>query len=136
MKRHLIYHTQVAVNETNSDHSICIKTLNEQSIHTAMQSISRDGLTITCDQQDLVQILPNTSSVSLKQPIQLPVSFTLKDTVEAQCNVVCVRRLSKDIFQVDMRFTNLKTRDEELVDEYVEQSLKLKQNTDFFSEAA
>ena len=124
MKRHLIYHTQIAVNESNNAAEfVCIKTENNAVIEASLQLISKDGLTITCNQHTLHKLLPNTPSVSPKQPVLLPVSFTLDKKIDSSCNVICIRRLSKDTFELEMTFKDMDEKSTELVDQYVEKLL-------------
>jgi len=127
MKRHLIYHTQISVNDDQAKSNPVSIQLNDQSeVHSSLESISKDGLTLNCDQQTLHRLLPNNISVSPKQPVLLPVSFTLYENIDTMCNVVYVRRLSKDTFQLEMRFQEISERESDLVDQYVEDTLKRK----------
>lgn len=125
MKRNLIYHTHIHLGE-----KINILTSKNETVTTELEAISRDGMTITCDQQTLSALMPNTASVAPKRAVILPVCFTLNqvdDEIKVQCNVECVRRLSRDMFQLDMRFREISDQDFELIDRYIEQSLRPQQ---------
>jgi len=137
MKRHLIYHTPVELNQTGiGNDRVSIGTNTHASLNTSIQTISKDGMTITCDQHDLQLLLPNRVCISPKQPVQLPISFTLTKKIQASCNIVCVRRLSKNIFQLELRFNHMKEKDEELLDYHIEKLLKLKYNEENITKVA
>lgn len=123
MKRNLIYHTHIPLGE-----KVTIETEQNYTTKTDLESISRDGITVICNQLTLNQILPNAASVAPKQPVALPVSFTLGqgERIKASCNVVAVRRLSKDTFQMVMRFREISEEHFELVDHYIESILNEK----------
>jgi hypothetical protein len=125
MKRNLIYHTHIHLGE-----KIDVLTSKNETVTTELEALSRDGMTITCDQKTLSALMPNTASVAPKRAVILPVCFTLNkinDEIKVRCNVVCVRRLSRNIFQLDMRFREISAQDFELIDHYIEQSLRQQQ---------
>ena len=125
MKRNLIYHTHIQPGE-----SIQIRANGSDSVETELDAISRDSLTVTCNQKTLDILLPNTASVAPKQAVILPVSFSLNqsdDEIDAQCSVVSVRRLSKDTFCMDMRFREISSQDYASIDDYIEKSLQRQQ---------
>jgi len=134
MKRNLIYHTHIQPGE-----SIQIQANGSESVETELDAISRDSLTVTCSQKTLDILLPNTASVAPKQAVLLPVSFRLNQSskeIDAQCSVVSVRRLSKDIFCMDMRFREISTKDYESIDDYIEKSLQRQQKQPSLAKAA
>lgn len=121
MKRNLIYHTHIRLGK-----QITIETGQKNTAKTDLEAISRDGITINCDRSMLDQLLPNTASVIPKQPVSLSVSFNLDGSsgkVKANCNVVAVRRLSRDTYQMVMRFQDISECHFERVDRYIENSL-------------
>ena len=134
MKRNLIYHTHIQPGE-----SILIRANGSESVETELGAISRDSLTVTCSQKTLDILLPNTSSVAPKQAVILPVSFRLKPTgeeIDAKCSVVSVRRLSKDIFCMDMKFREISAQDYESIDNYIEKGLQRQQKQPSYSKVA
>ena len=124
MKRQLIYHTPIALDSRNFKASEA-SVLSGKGVHerASIKTISRDGICLNCDQATLQRLLPNTCSVSPKQPVKLEVSFKLENFLQIEANVICVRRLSKDTFQMEMRFDNLETACESEIDLYIENSL-------------
>jgi hypothetical protein len=134
MKRNLIYHTHIQPGE-----NIQIRANGSESVDTELNAISRVSLTVKCDQKTLDILLPNTSSVAPKQAVILPVSFRLNqfgDEIDAQCSVVSVRRLSKDIFYMDMKFKEISTQDYDSIDDYIEKSLQRQQRQTVYSQVA
>ncbi len=99
--------------------------LSEQGVHerTSIKTISRDGICLNCDQETLQRLLPNTASVAPKQAVKLEVSFKLENFLKIDANVVYVRRLSKDTFQLELRFDHLSVESESEIDAYIERSL-------------
>ena len=134
MKRNLIYLTHIQPGE-----NIQIRTNGSEPVETELDAISRDSLTVTCSQKTLDILLPNTSSVAPKQAVILPVSFRLNQSdneIDAQCSVGSVRRLSKDIFCLDMKFREISEQDYESIDQYVEKSLQRQQRQTGFANVA
>ena len=124
MKRQLIYHTPIAL-DSRAFHTSEASVFSDHGIHehATIKTISRDGICLNCEQNTLHRLLPNTSSVSPKQPVKLEVSFRLESFLQVAANVICVRRLSKDTFQLELRFDDLDPRAEAEIDEYIEHSL-------------
>ena len=122
MKRNLIYHTHIQLGE-----KIEIRANKKSVTQTELEAISRDGMTVKCNQQTLDLLLPNTPSVAPKQAVILPVSFSLNQldkVIDTHCSIISVRRLSKDTFQLDMRFREISAQNYESIDHYIEASLK------------
>jgi len=137
MKRQLIYHTQIAVKETKrvNDH-VMIYTQNATPLNTSLTRISRDGIAITCGRQTIEELLPNHYQVAPKQPVSLSAHFKIYEEIQTSCQVFSVRRLAKDTFQIDMKFCELTTREEELIDQYMAHSLQKQNVTHKFKEVA
>lgn len=134
MKRNLIYHTHIQPGE-----SIQIRANGSESVATELDAISRDSLTVTCNQKTLDILLPNTASVAPKQAVILPVSFRLNQSdseIDAQCSVVSVRRLSKDIFCMDMKFREISEQDYDAIDTYIENNLQRQKKHSGFAKVA
>jgi len=138
MKRALIYHSKIAVKQTKRINSqVDIFTQGDSvAISTSLQNVSRDRITITCDQFSLQQLLPNHAQVSPKQPVSLKVNFTIYKKIDMSCHVISVRRLSKDTFQMDMMFKELDEHSENLIDKYMNYSLKKKNESVGYREVA
>ena len=121
MKRNLIYHTHIAV-----ENIVAVETSSGEC-NTQLEAIARDGLTLTCNRKTLDQLLPNTVSISPKQPKNLNIHFQLNDAFEAiqsSCEVYSLRRLARDTFQLDMHFNALEEKHFKQIDNYIENSLK------------
>jgi hypothetical protein len=122
MKRQLIYHTHVNTSPTNKI-EVCVNT-DFTSIHCYLDRVSRDGLTLSCDAETLRKIMPNKASVAPKDPITLTTAFTLTDSIEAQCRVIFARRVSKDHFILELKFTEINEQATLHLDNYIEENLK------------
>jgi c-di-GMP-binding flagellar brake protein YcgR len=121
MKRNLIYHTHIPVNNT-------VTTKTERGQYTTeLGCLSRDGMVLTCNRNTLDKMFPNTVSIAPRQPKKIVAAFTLPgDTklIETACEVYSLRRLSRDLFELTMKYDDLSEEDYELVDQYVESKLK------------
>lgn len=121
MKRNLIYHTHIAIENK------VIVSSDTGDIDTKLEAIARDGLTLTCNRETLDKLLPNTAVIAPKQPKTLELSFQLDnqaDIIQSLCEVYCLRRLSRDTFQLDLRFNALEEKHFEQIDHYIERSLR------------
>lgn len=120
MKHNLIYHAHIAMHKhvlAGNDHA---------KYNTHLEALARDGISLRCDRDTLASLLPNTSSIAPRQPKQLEVNFVLPQNdyiVQCQCEVYSLRRISKDCFQLDMKFHNLSTEQDQAIDNYIEAQL-------------
>lgn len=128
MKRHLIYYTHVNTNRNQKD-AIRVQTrvLGEQNqahgISCLLDRISRDGMTLSCDESTLNQLMPKKSPLAPKNPLTLATMFSLKEDIQAKCRVIYSRRLSKNQFVLELKFFELAERDMDLIDQFIEKSL-------------
>jgi c-di-GMP-binding flagellar brake protein YcgR len=84
-------------------------------------------MVLTCNRNTLDKMFPNTVSIAPRQPKKIVAAFTLPgDTklIETACEVYSLRRLSRDLFELTMKYDDLSEEDYELVDQYVESKLK------------
>lgn len=120
MKHNLIYHAHITMHKhvlAGNDHA---------KYNTQLEALARDGINLRCDRDTLASLLPNTSSIAPRQPKQLEVNFVLPHNdyiVQCQCEVYSLRRISKDCFQLDMKFHNLSAEQDQALDSYIEAQL-------------
>jgi hypothetical protein len=121
MSKSLIYHTLI-----NTHGEVLINTSDKVVVSTRMEGLARNGLMLHCDSKTLDNLFPRTSSISPKQSQTLDISFGLAEVgkIEAQCEVISVRRLAKDTFELDLRFSEVNDRAIHVVDHYVERKLR------------
>lgn len=121
MKRNLIYHTRIPVNNV-------VATRTESGdFQTRFERIARDGMTLSCDRATLDQLFPNTVSIAPRQPKRMEVKFSLpgqQQQIEASCEVFSLRRLSRDCFELEMHFQQLDEQDFQWIDQYIETNLR------------
>jgi hypothetical protein len=118
MKRNLIHHAHVPISKERSEKSTLLN-----GVKTKLHSIGRDGFTIVCDQQKLIELLPNPSAVSPKTAVRFTSEFTLPGfdkSMMTQCEAYYARRLSRDSFQMSLKFVALSAEQIEIIDEFVE----------------
>jgi hypothetical protein len=128
MKRHLIYHSHVSTRSADYN-TVCVEaciagSANKQTATCQLDRISRDSMTLRCDQMTLNQLLPNKSGIAPKNPVSLSTSFHLDETVQANCRIIYTRRLSKDQFVLELKFSELAEKDQHLIDMFIEKSLR------------
>lgn len=117
MKRNLIYHTHIS-----ADTPVCVKAIDNHQYNGYLNAIGRDGATLTCDRNTLDSLLPNCSFIAPKQPAKLSISFQLDETeqdIQADCEVIYVRRISRDQFALELRFKDLDDQGFAKVDGFV-----------------
>lgn len=122
MKRQLIYHTYVNTNPSNKI-EVCVNT-DATETKCNLARVSRDGLSLSCDAETLHKIMPNKTSIAPKDPITISVLFSLAENIEAKCRVILSRRLSKDLFIMDLKFIEINENAMMHLDSYIEEKLR------------
>tara|TARA_R110002167_G_scaffold282447_2_gene487691 strand:+ start:283 stop:768 length:486 start_codon:yes stop_codon:yes gene_type:complete len=122
MKKQLIYHTYVNTNPSNKI-AVCVETDSTQT-NCYLDRVSRDGLSLSCDTETLHKIMPNKASIAPKDPIVLSVLFTISNNIEAKCRVILARRLSKNQFIMDLKFTEINESAMLHLNNYIEENLR------------
>jgi hypothetical protein len=128
MKRQLIYHTHVITNRQQSK-PVQVQTRligdnnSSATISCSLDRISRDGMTLSCDELTLNQLMPKKACVAPKNPITLVTDFSLDEKIHANCRVIYTRRLSKNQFVLELKFFELAERDMNLIDQFIEKCL-------------
>ena len=134
MKRHLIYHTHVITNG-QQENAIRVQTralgsdMKSEETSCLLDRISRDGMTLSCDESSLHQLMPKKSCAAPKNPLSIATNFCLEGNIQANCRVVFARRLSKNQFILELKFFELAEKDMNLIDQFVEKSLNRQQNS-------
>ena len=121
MKRNLIHHTHIPIAKERADKATLLN-----GVRTKLQSIGRDGFSIICDQQRLTELLPNPVSVSPKSAVRFTSEFTLPGhdkSMITQCEAFYARRLSRDSFQMNLKFIALSAEHIAAIDAFVETCL-------------
>lgn len=121
MKRNLIYHTHIPIVKERADKDTLLN-----GVRTKLQSIGRDGISIICDQQRLTELLPNPASVSPKSAVRFTSEFTLPGhdkSMSTECEAFYARRLSRDSFQMSLKFVALSAEHIAAIDSFVETCL-------------
>lgn len=122
MKRQLIYHTYVNTNPSNKI-EVCVNT-DATETKCNLARVSRDGLSLSCNAETLHKIMPNKTSIAPKDPITTSVLFSLAENIEAKCRVILSRRLSKDLFIMDLKFIEINENAMMHLDSYIEEKLR------------
>lgn len=95
-------------------------------VRTKLQSIGRDGFSIICDQERLIDLLPNPVNVSPKSAVRFTCEFNLPGydkSLITQCEAFYARRLSRDSFQMSLKFLALNEEQNTIIDAFVAKHL-------------
>lgn len=94
-------------------------------MHCRASNLSRAGLMLSCDQQTVRQLIPNMlppapgNWIEVKTHFPVPVLPAQPVTVFAEGNIVHLRRISRDEFQVGIQFSEFEGNGFDYVDKYV-----------------
>lgn len=125
MRSSLIYHTPINLSDNQNNNTLAkIVTLKSKETNAEIKSISKDGLSLNCDMQTLASILPKGRSVSPKQPVKLNVSFPLESMIHCICDTIYSRRISKDCFQLELRFDEISEESKEMINNFINSRFK------------
>lgn len=121
MSRTLIYHTQLQI-----EGQATVKTSSTSDVSVELSSISKSGLLLKCNKQNLETLLPKQPSLAPKQTVATEAAFGLPEVgkVSAECEIVSVRRLSRDTFELQLNFSNPEQRSINAVEHFVERKLR------------
>lgn len=90
-----------------------------------VSNLSRSGVMIACDQETAKQLVPSMLTpspgnwVEVKTRFTVPVLPTQPVTVLADANIVHMRRIAKDEFQVGIQFSDFEGNGFDYIDRYV-----------------
>ncbi|MDG5499277.1 PilZ domain-containing protein [Marinobacter sp. BGYM27] len=112
---------------TNIEVTVCNPNGNQLVCHTA--NLSRAGMLVECDSDHVRDILPGNSPIAPKKAVALDVKFAVpvvsvqSVNIEASCEIIHVRRVSKNRFQLGLQFTGFNGNGHDYVDQYVSRQL-------------
>ena len=97
--------------------------------HCTINNLSRAGLQIECTPETLDQLVPNGEPVAPHMAIPVQVTFTVpvgesdSACIRARCDVVTVRRIARDCFNVGMSFAEFEEDALPMLDHYINEQL-------------
>ncbi|MFE8072130.1 PilZ domain-containing protein [Marinobacteraceae bacterium S3BR75-40.1] len=100
------------------------------SVECACANLSRAGLMLSCTPDQVSQILPNNMTIAPRQAVRLHARFKLpvlsiqSVQISVACDVIYVRRVSRDCFQVGMHFVDFEGSGRDYVDQYMDRRLQ------------
>lgn len=121
MKRQLIYHTHVDTSHRNHIHVHV--TGNNGNTECSLDRVSRDSATLKCNGSTLSELMPNKTCSSPKDPINLNISFKVPQKIEVTGRVIYARRLSKNDFLIEIKFTEISESSSAYLDNFIDASL-------------
>lgn len=120
-KKNLRYYTRIP-----AQLEATISQQNSDNIIIAISNLSRAGLMLACDRVTLNKILPNTSAIIPREPVQFNVEFAIpviaiqSVIIKAKCNIIYTRRISRDSFQVGIEFESVENNGYSYIDQYID----------------
>jgi hypothetical protein len=117
-------------------------TADHLTVPGTIANISKAGLMIECNRQTIEDLIPRESTPSPKTPVRLEILFTLKQQTSirqqepleqgqktqtdlfAICNIIHVRRISRDVYHIGVEFLVFPNDDYAVVAQYVESRLQ------------
>ncbi|MCP5207515.1 MAG: PilZ domain-containing protein [Hahellaceae bacterium] len=125
MQTNLRYHNRVTTRL-----EAIMSTGKNQALIGTLANISKAGLMIECSRQVVEDLIPRDSTPSPKTPVRLEVAFDLwlsegqPEHLHSICNIIHVRRKSREIYQVGVEFLSFPHNDYAAVVKYVDQRLQ------------
>lgn len=90
-----------------------------------VSNLSRSGIMLSCNQETVKQLIPDMKApapgywIELKTRFSVPVIANQPVTVIADGNIVHMRRIARDKFQIGIQFSKFEGNGFEYVDRYV-----------------
>ncbi len=90
-----------------------------------VSNLSRTGVMISCDQETVKQLVPGMRApspghwIEVKTRFTVPVLPTQPVTVLADANIVHLRRIARDEFQIGIQFSEFEGNGFDYIDRYV-----------------
>lgn len=125
VRPNLRHHNRVATQLT-----VEVSTGDGLTAECESANLSRAGLMLVCTPEQVSQILPNDSPIAPRQAVRLHARFSLpvislqSVSVSVDCDVIYVRRVSRDCFQVGMEFVEFEGSGRDYVDQYIDRRLQ------------
>lgn len=94
-----------------------------------LTNLSRAGVMALCTPEMIKTLLPNGSSGGPRQAVRVTLGFDLpvinvqKVQVEAHCDVVYLRRISRNTFHLGMSFVDFEDRGQDYIDQFIDRQL-------------
>lgn len=94
-----------------------------------LTNLSRAGVMAVCTPDMVKLLLPGGAVVGPRQSVRVNVQFELpvlnvqKVQIEAQCDVVYLRRISRDTFHLGMSFVSFEDSGQDCIDQYIDRKL-------------
>lgn len=94
-----------------------------------LTNLSRAGVMALCSPDMVKTLLPRGASVGPRQAVRVKVQFDVpvvnvhKVQIEAECDVVYLRRVSRDTFHLGMSFVSFSDNGQQYLDQYIDKEL-------------
>ncbi|WP_227545903.1 PilZ domain-containing protein [Marinobacter fonticola] len=112
-----------------TDIDVTVINPDGESLVCKTANLSRAGMMVECESDRVQSLISDRWNVAPKDPVGLDVRFSVpvvtvqSVNIEAQCNVVHIRRISRKVFQLGLQFTHFEGNGHDYVDQYVSRLL-------------
>jgi len=110
--------------------SSCEETGGEASrLKCQLTNLSRAGVMAVCTPDMVKTLLPGGAVIGPRQSVRVKVQFEVpvlavqKVQIGALCDVVYLRRISRDIFHLGMSFVSFDDSGQDCIDQYIDRKL-------------
>lgn len=113
----------------STDIEVTVNHPNGMSVACKTANLSRAGMMVECDSERVQELIPDRQAVAPKDPVRLNIKFSVpvvavqSVNIEARCDVVHIRRISRKVFQLGLQFTDFEGNGHDYVDQYVSRLL-------------
>lgn len=109
--------------------SVTIEKTDGSSLDCIISNLSRTGIMISCNQELVRELVPGQKApvpgswVPVKAKFSVPVVATQPVSIVAEGNIVHMRRIARDEYQVGIQFAEFEGNGYDYVDRYVSKLL-------------
>lgn len=100
-----------------------------QVLECKLTNLSRAGVMAVCTPEMIKVLLPKGTALGPRQTVRVKIQFELpvinvqKVQIEAQCDIVYLRRVSREIFHLGMSFVSFDNTGQDYIDQYIDRQL-------------
>ncbi|MEX0606112.1 MAG: PilZ domain-containing protein [Marinobacter sp.] len=110
---------------------VLVSAPSGQAVPCRTINLSRAGMMLSCDNKTLHQLVPGRKApapgqwVDIMAKFSVPVVASQNVTISADCNLIHLRRVSRDEFHVGIQFCSFEGNGQSYVDQFVSRQLSI-----------
>ena len=101
----------------------------EQALSCQLTNLSRAGVMAVCTPEVVASLLPKGAVLGPRQGVRVKIQFELpvisvqKVVIDAHCDVVYLRRDSREVFHLGMSFISFEHTGQDYIDQFIDRQL-------------